>query len=106
MYFKKLLMLKLTNCLAKRSIWKVGDIIGLSVSLRKKYEDGNTVVYQYGDQGRLYGEFRINKESYEIIQLQVSDSEIDRVIYLSSVSKILKLIKRGEELPDMTSYNS
>lgn len=92
--------------MVKRSIWKVGDIIGLSVSIRKKYEDGNAVVYQYGEQGRLYGEFRINKETYEIIQSRVSDSEIDRVMYLSSASKILKLIKKGEELPDMTSYNS
>lgn len=92
--------------MVKRSIWKVGDIIGLSVSIRKKYEDGNTVVYQYGEQGRLYGELRINKETYEIIQSRVSDSEIDRVMYLSSASKILKLIKKGEELPDMTSYNS
>lgn len=63
-------------------------------------------MYQYGEQGRLYGEFRINKETYEIIQSRVSDSEIDRVMYLSSASKILKLIKKGEELPDMTSYNS
>ena len=52
------------------------------------------------------GEFEVNKTTMKVSQIKSSESEIDKIMYLSSVAKIVKLIKSGMKLPELTSYNS
>lgn len=80
--------------------------MGISVLIRKKSEDDKIVAYYYGGLNSELGEFIVNKKTLEVNQIKKSGSSIDNIMYLSSVSKIIKIIKANESLPDVTSYNS
>ncbi len=78
----------------------------ISVSLIKKYEDDKEVICFYGDYENEKGEFSINKQSFEVIQLKDIETVTDRIMFMTAVSKVARSIKSGIELPEWTSYNS
>lgn len=81
-------------------------IIGLSVSIKKKYEDEKVVIYNYGQLDYELGEFSVDKKSLEVQHNKTTEDSIDNVMYLVSVSKIIKLLKKNESLPEVSSYDS
>ncbi len=80
--------------------------MSISISIKKKYENEENVVYYYGKFKNEKGEFLIDKLTHECKQLKSTGEPIDKIMYLAVASKILKLVKANKELPNSTSYNS
>lgn len=80
--------------------------MALSVYLKKKVEDEKNVIYYYGEYGEEDGVIKVNKDTLEVEKIKASKSSIDKIMYLTSASKIIKMIKSESELPETMSYNS